>query len=104
VVVESVRTLRRLSPDEELDFHVVAEISQRVRRRGRWFYGGSTVVIDEEGRIRFVIGKGIRTQSRRQATDRFLARAPHEYRAAFESDDWNTGSILRQFHARPQRT
>lgn len=99
-VIESVRTLRRLSPDEELDFHVVAEVTQRVRRNGRWHYGGSTVVIDEEGRIRFVIGKGVRTQERLQKTDVFLAAAAPEYRAAFEHDEWDAGTIIRRFHAR----
>jgi len=89
-----------LSPDEELDFHVVAEVTQRVRRNGRWHYGGSTVVIDEEGRIRFVIGKGVRTQERLQKTDAFLAAAAPEYRAAFEHDEWDAGTIIRRFHAR----
>ena len=43
-VIESVRTLRRLSPDDELDFHIVAEVTQRVRRNKRWFFGGSTSI------------------------------------------------------------
>ena len=102
-VIESVRTLRRLSPDDELDFHVVAEVTQRVRRNQRWFYGGATVVIDESGRIRYVVGKGVRSRTRQAATDRFLARAPREYRAAFESDEWNRGALVRRFHAAPAR-
>ena len=102
-VVESVRTLRRLSPDDELDFHVVAEVTQRVRRNKRWFYGGSTVIINESGQIRYVIGKGIGNRTRRADTDHFLSRAPHEYRAAFESDQWNRGALIRRFHARPRR-
>jgi len=102
-VVESIRTLRRLSPDDELNFHMVAEVTQRVRRNRRWFYGGSTIVIDEDGRIRYVIGKGIGNRARQDATDRFLARAPREYRAAFESDRWNRGALMRRFHARSQR-
>ena len=101
-VIESVRTLRRLSPDDELDFHVVAEVTQRVRRNTRWFFGGSTVVIDETGRVRYVIGKGIRNRARREATDRFLTRAPREYRAAFDADVWDRGSLVRRFHARPK--
>ena len=102
-VVESVRTLRRLSPDDELDFHIVAEVTQRVRRNKRWFFGGSTIVIDESGQIRYVIGKSIRNRNRRAATDRFLARAPREYRAAFESDRWDCGALVRRFHARSNR-
>jgi hypothetical protein len=99
-VVESVRTLRRLSPDDELDFHIVAEVTQRVRRNRRWFFGGATVMIDESGRVHYVIGKGIGNRARREATDRFLARAPREYRVAFERDEWDRGSLVRRFHAR----
>jgi hypothetical protein len=95
--------LRRLSPDDELDFHIVAEVTQRVRRNRRWFFGGSTVVIDEAGQVRYVIGKGIRNRARREATDRFLARAPREYRAAFETDEWDRGALVRRFHARAKR-
>jgi hypothetical protein len=102
-VIESVRSLRRLTPDDELNFHVVAEVTQRVRRNRRWFLGGSTVIIDEGGRIRFVIGKGIRNKERRKATDLFLATAPREYRAAFESDAWDAGALVRRFHARGRR-
>jgi hypothetical protein len=102
-VIESVRTLRRLSPDDELDFHVVAEVTQRVRRNGRWFLGGSTVVVDEVGRIRFVVGKGIRNQARREDFDAFLRSAPPEYRTAFEQDEWDSGSLVRRFHARPRK-
>ena len=99
-VIESVRTLRRLSPDDDLDFHVVAEVTQRVRSNRRWFFGGATVVIDEAGHVRYVIGKGIGNRTRRQATDAFLARAPREYRDAFVSDRWDRGSLMRRFHAR----
>jgi hypothetical protein len=102
-VIESVRTLRRLSPDDELDFHVVAEVTQRVRRNKRWFFGGSTIVIDEIGRIRFVIGKGIRNKDRRKSTDAFLAASAKEFRAAFESEQWDSGPLLRRFHARSTR-
>jgi hypothetical protein len=99
-VIESIRTMRRLTPDEELNFHVVAEVTQRVRRNKRWFFGGSTVVIDECGIIRFVIGKGIRNRERRKDTDDFLRAAPREYRAAFEQDKWDSGTLMRRFHAR----
>jgi len=102
-VIESVRTLRRLSPDDELDFHVVAEVTQRVRRNRRWFFGGSTIVLDETGRVRYVVGKGIGNRTRQAATDAFLARAAPEYRAAFETDEWNRAALMRRFHARSRR-
>jgi hypothetical protein len=101
--IESVRTLRRLGPDDELDFHVVAEITQRVHRKKRLFYGGSTVVLDEQGRFRFVIGKGAGNAARQAATVRFLAAAPPEYQAAFENEEWDTGALIHRFHARGKK-
>jgi hypothetical protein len=102
-VIESVRTLRRLTPDDELDFHVVAEITQRVRRKHGWYYGGSTVLLDETGCVRFVIGKSVSKVARWKATEAYLATAPREYRAAFAHDDWDGGALIRRFHARPRR-
>lgn len=99
-VIESVRTLRRLTPDDDLDFHIVAEISQRYVRNGRSFYGGSTAILDEEGRIRLVVGKGVRNQARLAATDRFLSRAPREYRQAFEDKRGASSALIRRFHVR----
>ncbi|HET9396324.1 MAG TPA: hypothetical protein VFO36_09730, partial [Nitrospiraceae bacterium] len=101
-VIESVRTLRRLTPDNDLDFHIVAEITQRFVQNGRAFYGGSTVILDEEGNIRFVIGKSVRNQKRRADTDTFLTEAPAAYRQAF-SDKRDASAILRRFHARPSQ-
>jgi hypothetical protein len=102
-VVESVRTLRRLTPDNELDFHVVAEVTQVVRRNKRRFFGGSTVVIDETGRIRYVIGKGVGNKRRRHDTNAFLAAAPREFQVAFDDEAWDSGTLIRRFHARSGR-
>ena len=101
-VVESVRTLRRLTPDEDLDFHVVAEVTQRVKKGKRWYWGGSTVVVDADGSVRFVIGKGVGNWQRHRATDTFLARASREYRQAFKEEDWSPGAVIRRFHSRPK--
>lgn len=99
-VVESIRTLRRLTPDDDLDFHVVAEVTQRVKKGTRWYMGGSTVVLDADGSVRFVIGKGVGNWDRHAETDRFLERSPVEFRRAFESDDWSPSAVIRRFHAR----
>jgi hypothetical protein len=68
----SVRSLRRIGPNKEIRFELVAEIVQR-----RWivgptgqrceFYGGSTVIVGPDGRIRYVISKSI-TNAERAAT------------------------------------
>ncbi len=58
-LVCSVRSLRRIGPNKEISFELVAEIVQR-----RWiagpagqlceFYGGSTVIIGPDGQIRYL--------------------------------------------------
>lgn len=99
-VVQSVRTLRRLTPDDELDFHVVAEVSQRCVRNGHAFFGGATIILDEEGEVRLVIGKGAGNLSRHGRTDAFLNGAPREYRAAFDDGRNAATSLIRRYHSR----
>jgi len=100
-VIQSVRTLRRLTPDDDLDFHIVAEVTQRRERNGKSFYGGSTLVLDEEGHIRFVIGKGVENNERLRETERFLRDAPPAYRDAFKGERWSSSALVRRFHSRP---
>jgi len=97
-VVQSVRTLRRLTPDRELDFHVVAEITQRRTSGRRVFYGGSTVVLDETGKVRFVIGKGVMSQRREERTVDFLRTASDASRRAAVGDRGSRRELLREWH------
>jgi hypothetical protein len=59
--VESVRCARRASPDGRILFDLIAEVLQTgTVRRGRTlfdFSGGSTIVIDPFGRVRYAIYK-----------------------------------------------
>jgi hypothetical protein len=100
-VIESIRTLRRLTPDDDLDFHIVAEVTQRGKKGRRWYWGGSTVIIDADGSVRFVIRKSVGNDKRHENTDDFLKRAPREYRQAFDGDEWSPGGVIRRFHSRP---
>jgi hypothetical protein len=101
-VIQSIRSLRRLTSERELDFHIVAEITQRRRkgRRGRWFYGGSTVVLDEDGQIRYVIGKGVMNAGRETRTDAFWQTAPTVYGRAFTDAPGAKRAILKRLHRR----
>ena len=99
-VIESIRSLRRLTPDDELDFHIVAEVTQRVQKGNRSYMGGSTVVLDAEARVRYLVVRNVANWDRHRRTDTFLARSPAEYRAAFEADEWSPGAVIRRFHAR----
>ena len=97
--IQSVRTMRRLTPDRELDFHVVAEVTQRRKTaRGGWFYGGSTVILDETGIVRYAIGKGIMNVRRERATAAFLAKAPAAYRRAVGAREVGRTELLKVWH------
>ena len=71
-IVGSIRSLRRIGPDRQVTFDSVAEITQR-----RWCkqnsgtvsetFGGSTVILGPDGRVRYVIRKSVTDQNRIQA-------------------------------------
>ena len=69
-VVESVRSLRRVGPDGQLAFGIVAEVIQRryVSGGGGYpaftFRGGCTLIIGAEGEIRYIVAKGIKSEPR----------------------------------------
>jgi Putative peptidoglycan binding domain/CHAP domain len=63
--VQSVRTSRRVGPDGQVVFDLVAEITQRRTVEPRpgiprfQFYGGATAIFDPFGNVRYVIRKSI---------------------------------------------
>jgi len=63
--IESVRSSRRVGPDGQMVFDLVAEITQRRNVAGGdgfppfKFYGGATVILDPLGEIRYVIKKSV---------------------------------------------
>ncbi|HET7220449.1 MAG TPA: hypothetical protein VFJ02_20495 [Vicinamibacterales bacterium] len=78
--VQSIRATRRVGPAGQIVFDVVAEVTQsRLVRsdRGRTFqfFGGSTVVLDPEGRIRYIVGKGVRSATREERQRKFMNSA-----------------------------
>jgi hypothetical protein len=76
-VVGSIRSLRRIGPDRQVTFDIVAEITQR-----RWcrqssgtsseVFGGSTVILGPDGRVRYAIRKRVTDQRRIQAQADYL--------------------------------
>ena len=98
-VIQSVRTLRRLSPDQDLGFHIVAEVTQRRRLKGGVsFYGGATVIIDEYGVPQYVIGKGVQSERREGDMRAFLRAAAPAYRRAAKGERGAHRDLLRQWH------
>jgi hypothetical protein len=68
--IESVRPARRIGPDGQVVFGIVAEITQTAqvsepgRVRSAMFYGGSTIILGPEGEVRYVVGKGVGSSAR----------------------------------------
>jgi hypothetical protein len=73
-VIESIRTLRRVGPDRQVRFGLVAEVVQEATVSGMRFYGGSTIILGSDGRVRYVI--------RRRVDDVERARRQAEYHAS----------------------
>jgi hypothetical protein len=75
--VQSVRTSRRVGPDGQVVFDLVAEVTQRRIARladGTSFvtYGGATVLIGPQGEVRYVIAKNVRNARRVQRQGDFI--------------------------------
>lgn len=78
-VVESVRTSRRVGPDGQLSFDLVAEVVQarHVSRPGEGecqFLGGSTIILGSEGQVRYVIAKNVKNEGRIKRQLKFMNR------------------------------
>ena len=77
--VQSIRSTRRVGPQGQIVFDLIAEVTQRriIRpregQRGFDFYGGSTVVIDPEGKIRYIISKHLAYANRVERQRDFLS-------------------------------
>jgi len=66
--IHSVRSSRRIGPDGQVIFDLVAEVtqSQMVMRNGKCvpFYGGSTIILGPSGDLRYVVSKSVLSKSR----------------------------------------
>jgi hypothetical protein len=103
-VIESIRSLRRIRPDNSIDFDLVAEITQRRRlSRRRWFYGGSTVIIGADGRVRYAIVKHVDSERRTKTFSAHLRAAGAAHRSLFETDTPRPATLLRGLHARARK-
>ncbi|HEX5831376.1 MAG TPA: hypothetical protein VFY16_10380 [Gemmatimonadaceae bacterium] len=84
-VIESVRTSRRVGPDGQVVFDLVAEVTQRrhVARTadlpGFALYGGATVILDPEGRIRYLIGRANLSDERVEQQRAYLRGAGQRF-------------------------
>lgn len=76
--IQSIRSSRRIGPSGQVVFDIVAEVTQRrsVRIKGSEdtcnFYGGSTIIVNPRGAIRYVIAKRVTNNLRLQQQIDFL--------------------------------
>jgi hypothetical protein len=82
--IHSIRTSRRVGPDGQVIFDLIAEITQRREYRNQQdamceFYGGCTLVIGPRGDIRYLIRKSILKEDRRRRQEEFIATAGSRY-------------------------
>jgi hypothetical protein len=76
--IQSIRSSRRIGPSGQVVFDVVAEVTQRRIAQVKDseepcnFYGGSAVIIDPKGAIRYIISKSVTNNQRLQQQIEFL--------------------------------
>ena len=77
--VQSIRSSRRIGPNGQVVFDLVAEVTQRRIVRGDsgnaqfYFYGGSTLILGPDGNIRYIISKSVVNEERWQRQRNFLS-------------------------------
>jgi len=99
-VIESIRTLRRVSPNGSVNFDFVAEVVQRRKSpKGRWLYGGATIILDNMGNIRYLIVKNVGSKNREKRFDDFLRQNPGSA-SFFEEGRAPSAKRFRALHAR----
>lgn len=81
--VESIRSCRRVGPDGQVVFDLVAEVIQRRRVRAEGgeldYHGGATVILGPRGEVRYVVSKNILNPDRLARQRRFVAGAGSRY-------------------------
>lgn len=93
-VIHSIRSARRVGPDGQLVFDLVAEITQRreVAPRdggpGFDFYGGSTILLDPLGGVRYVMRKSVVQAARLERQRAFVQR---------DASFWGRGPFGRRY-------
>ena len=78
-IVESIRSARRVGPDQQVVFDIIAEIIQARHvkdSKGRQFkfYGGATVILGPQGEIRFIVRKRVDHPKRLAQQQTFMGK------------------------------
>lgn len=106
--IQSIRSSRRIGPSGQVVFDLVAEVTQRRSARVQGsedtcnFYGGSTVIIDPRGAVRYVIAKRVTNNQRLQQQIDFL-NGPQgaKYKDSFYGQTSTKPNFFMMLHEAP---
>jgi hypothetical protein len=79
--VESIRSARRTGPNGQVVFDLIAEVTQLRRVQARAdcpafaYHGGGTIILDPEGKVRYVVLKSVVGEGRLDRRRQFLSGA-----------------------------
>jgi hypothetical protein len=104
--VQSVRTTRRIGPDGQVVFDLVAEVTQRrtvtAADGGAFdFYGGSTILIGPEGQVRYTINKRTCHAGRAESQGMYIASEGKRFWTASKGKWMPSEKAFRSLHAHP---
>ncbi|MBP7659406.1 MAG: hypothetical protein KA778_05355 [Burkholderiaceae bacterium] len=74
-VLESLNVFHRIGGERSVSRGLIAEVSQTRRSGSRVFVGGCTIVIDEQGAVRYAIRKRVDSLSRRKQQSEYRSRS-----------------------------
>jgi hypothetical protein len=98
--VESIRSARRVGPDGQIVFDLVAEVTQARTTRsldGRTtltYYGGATVIVGPDGEIRYVISKSVRDKQRLLRQQQYIDKQGRPF--------WSEQRVAGHLEPRPE--
>lgn len=105
--VESIRCARRVGPDDNVSFDLVAEVIQSgTARRGRDlfdFSGGCTLIIDPYGQVRYAIYKNLLSEERQSHQHASIRGPLKRYWQKSRGKYQPRKGVLRMLHTIPAR-
>jgi hypothetical protein len=103
--IESIRTARRIGPDGQIAFDLVAEVTQlRHVRAGPdgpafSYHGGCTILLGPDARVRYVVLKSVAGRGRLEKRRNYLkSRAAQRYWSAVDGEYRRQGGYFRRLH------
>lgn len=100
----SLRPLRRVSPEGDVRFDLVAELVQKRKVREGWFLGGATVVVSSAGEVRYAIAKHIDSARRLKAQRDWLRGQDKDVRdAAWDKHSGKSAARIARLHMARRR-